>query len=334
MSQYTELKGAKVVFMGTPEFSIPTLRALHEHTDVIAVITQNDSRSGRGKALKPTPVKQAALEMGLQVHQFDKINSEEAKAFLCGLEIDFIVVVAYGQVLKKWLIDLPKYSILNVHASILPKLRGAAPIQRAILEDFKETGVTIMEIDEGLDTGDMLAKAYVQITDEMDFGDLHDAMKDLGTEALLNSMLELYKGIAIPIAQKSDDATYAAMIKKSEAKIDWSLPGRVIFNQVRGFSPYMGAFSNLSGKRVKIMKSRFYKESESGDFDGLEVEASAKSIFAKLQVAQISVVEKTRMFVKVTDGVLEILEIQPENSKRMSASEYLRGYQADTLLFE
>ena len=320
MSQYQELKNAKVVFMGTPEFSIPTLKALHKHTDVIAVITQNDSRSGRGKALKPTPVKQAASELGLKVYQFDKINSEEAKRFFNELEIDFIVVVAYGQILKKWLIDLPKYSILNVHASILPKLRGAAPIQRAILEDFKRTGVTIMEIDEGLDTGDMLAKAYVDITDDMDFGDLHDAMKNLGTEALLNSMLEIYKGIAIPIAQKSEDATYAEMIKKSEAKIDWNMPGRVIFNQVRGFSPYMGAYGNLSGRRVKILKSKFYKESLNGEFEGLETEALVKLNPSKLQIAQVSVIEKKRMFVKVSDGLLEILEIQPENSKCMSAS--------------
>lgn len=334
MNQFTPLKNAKVVFMGTPEFSIPTLKALHEHTEVIAVITQNDSRSGRGKALKPTPVKQAALELGLPVYQFEKINSEEAKAFLSALEIDFIVVVAYGQILKKWLIDLPKYSILNVHASILPKLRGAAPIQRAILEDFDQTGVTIMEIDEGLDTGDMLAKEYVQITDDMDFGDLHDALKDLGTRALLNSMLELYRGVAIPIAQKSEDATYAAMIKKSEAKIDWKLPGRMIFNQVRGFSPYMGAYSNLSGKRVKIMKAKFYKDLGGASFEGLEMEILSKRDFSKLQISQIAVVDKVRMFVKVIDGLLEILEIQPENSKRMSASEYLRGYQVDGLLFE
>lgn len=325
---WNELKDKNIVFMGTPEFSVPTLRALHEHANVIAVVTQMDSRSGRGKAYKPTAVKEAALEMGLEVYQFEKVNSQEAKDFLSSLKIDFIIVVAYGQILKKWLIDLPKYDILNVHASLLPKLRGAAPMQRAILEDFKETGVTIMRIDEGLDTGDMFAKVSIPIKDDMDFGALHDVMKDLGTDALLDTMAKIVDKTAIPTVQNSEESTYAAMIKKSEARVDWNESGRVIFNKIRGLSPFLGAYSMMGNKRFKFWKSRFLSSQNE----------AYQTIFGdeamNLENGDILIKHKSELFVKVGDGLLEILEIQPENSKKMSIGEFLRGYQVKNGKFE
>lgn len=323
------LRNKKIVFMGTPEFSIPTLKALHEYTDVIAVITQMDSRSGRGKAYKPTPVKEAALGLGLPVYQFEKVNSPEAKEFLNSLEIDFIVVVAYGQILKKWLIDLPKYAILNVHASLLPKLRGAAPIQRAILEDFKETGITIMKIDEGLDTGDMFSKVKVNIEDHMDFGMLHDILKSLGTDALLQTMSKIVEGEVIAVPQNSDEASYAAMIKKSEAKIDWNNSGRMIFNLIRGFSPYMGAFSTIDGKRFKIMKALYFSSSDVKNMKILN-----EKDLATFENGSIIIENKLHLYVKVRDGLLEILEIQPENAKKMHVDVFLRGYRVEGLRFE
>lgn len=314
--------------MGTPEFSVPTLMALHQYTNVIAVVTQTDSRSGRGKALKPTPVKEAALEMGLKVYQFEKVNSPEAKELLSSLQIDFIIVVAYGQILKKWLIDLPKYEILNVHASLLPKLRGAAPMQRAILEDLKETGVTIMRIDEGLDTGDMFAKVSTPIGEDMDFGALHDVMKDLGTSALLDTMAKIVDKSALATAQNSKESTYAAMIKKSESKVDWNDSGRLIFNKIRAFSPFLGAYSMIGNKRFKFWKSRFLplQSPEYRDYFGNESE--------NLENGKILVKNKAELFVKVADGALQILEIQPENSKKMSMNEFLRGYHVENSKFE
>lgn len=322
------LRDKNVVFMGTPEFSVPTLKALHEHSNVIAVITQMDSRSGRGKAYKPTPVKEAALEMGLPVHQFEKVNSPEGKEFLSSLEIDFIIVVAYGQILKKWLIDLPKYEILNVHASLLPKLRGAAPMQRAILEDFKETGITIMKIDEGLDTGDMFAKVSTPIKEDMDFGDLHDVMKNLGTDALLDTMVKIVDESAVAEVQNSEESTYAAMIKKSESKVDWNESGRFIFNKIRGLSPFLGAYSMIGNKRFKFWKSHFLS-SQSPEYKEYFADETAN-----LENGHILVKNKSELFVKVADGFLQILEIQPENSKKMSMNEFLRGYHVEDFKFE
>lgn len=298
----------KVVFMGTPEFSIPTLEALNENFEVISVITQPDRKKNRGKKVTFTPVKTAALEMGLHIECFENINSSEAKEYLKSLEIDFIIVVAYGQILKKWLIDLPKYSILNVHASLLPKYRGAAPIQRAIIEGEKVTGITIMEIDEGLDTGDMLGKVEIEIGN-MDYGQLHDALKNLGTDILIDSMHKIKSSIAIPIRQNPELSSYAAMIKKSETQIDWNENSNLIYNKIRGFSPNPAAFSYYGGKRIKIYKIKI-------------VDLNLED---KFESGQIVAINQDEVIVKTADGYIAILELQAENSKRMDISTYLRG---------
>lgn len=307
-------KNINIVFMGTPEFSIPTLEALHKNFNVISVVTQPDRKKGRGKKIRYTPVKNRALELGLNTTSFENINSDEAREYFKNLEIDFIVVVAFGQILKKWLIDMPKYSILNVHASLLPRFRGAAPMQRAIINGDEKTGITIMEIDEGLDTGDILGKVEIPIG-SMDFGELHDAMKDLGTELLIDSMNKIINELAIPIRQNPELATYAAMIKKSETEIDWNEKSLNLYNKIRGFSPIPAAYTYYNGKRIKIFKTKIVEDSSrvlNIDMD------STKS-------GEIVYVDKNSFIVRTSDYFLEIIELQAENGKRMDTSTYLRG---------
>lgn len=307
-----DLKKINIVFMGTPEFAVPSLEILNKNFNILAVITQEDKKSGRGKKVNMPPIKVKAIELGLPVYQFEKINSEAAKEFLNSLDIDFIVVVAYGQILKKWLIDLPKYNCLNVHASLLPELRGASPIQTALLQGLKKTGITIMQIDEGLDTGDMLNKAEIEIDDSMDFEDLHNKLKDLGNDILIKSIKDIVENKAEFVKQDSQKATYANLIKKEDLKIDFNNKKLDIFNKVRAFSPVPGSYCYFNSKRVKI-----FKTSISNNFNNQ---------IDNFKNGDIVFITDKSLFVKCSDGVIEIVEIQLENSKRMLISEFLKGH--------
>ena len=307
----------RVIFMGTPDFSVGTLRQLaaagHE---IVAVVTQPDKPKGRGKAMQPTPVKEAAMELGLPVLQPVRVREE---AFLDELEMlapEVIVVVAFGQIIPKRLLEMPVYGCINVHASLLPDYRGAAPIQRAVIDGKKESGVTIMRMDEGLDTGDMIAKVVVPLAEDETGGSLFDKLSDAGAKLLVATLPSIADGSAGYEKQPEISPTpYAAMISKKDGKIDWNKSGAELERLVRGMNPWPSAYTGWNGKLLKIWKASVVQE-ESGKAPGSVVRTSKEGIF-----------------VQTGEGMLCIRELQMEGKKRMEADAFLRGYQIeDTML--
>ena len=303
--------------MGTPDFSVGTLRQLaaagHE---IVAVVTQPDKPKGRGKAMQPTPVKEAAMELGLPVLQPVRVREE---AFLDELEMlapEVIVVVAFGQIIPKRLLEMPVYGCINVHASLLPDYRGAAPIQRAVIDGKKESGVTIMRMDEGLDTGDMIAKVVVPLAEDETGGSLFDKLSDAGAKLLVATLPSIADGSAGYEKQPEISPTpYAAMISKKDGKIDWNKSGAELERLVRGMNPWPSAYTGWNGKLLKIWKASVVQE-ESGKAPGSVVRTSKEGIF-----------------VQTGEGMLCIRELQMEGKKRMEADAFLRGYQIeDTML--
>ncbi len=249
--------GLKILFAGTPEFAATTLQALldSEHS-VCAAYTQPDRPAGRGRKLKASPVKALAEAHGIPVRQPASLRDSEVQRELAGFGADIMVVVAYGLILPKAVLETPPLGALNVHASLLPRWRGAAPIQRAILAGDHETGVTIMQMDEGLDTGDMLLKVRTPINAEDTAQTLHDRLARLGAEALLETLRRLQAGSLTPEPQDDSQATYAAKIDKAEARIDWQQPAAAIDRQVRAFNPWPVAFTRLDGDNLRIWQAR------------------------------------------------------------------------------
>jgi len=232
----------RTVFMGTPEFALDSLRGLMEaEVQLVGVYTQPDRPKGRGNKLTPSPVKQLALAQGIPVYQPLKLRDPQAVAELRALNPDLIVVVAYGQILPKAVLALPQYGCINVHASLLPKYRGAAPINKAIIDGEVETGVTTMLMDVGLDTGDMLIKRSLAIGPDETAGQLHDRLAPLGREALEETLRRLCSGTLVAAKQDDRQSCYAAMMKKDDGRVDWTLPARQIHNLVRGLDPWPGA---------------------------------------------------------------------------------------------
>jgi len=298
----------RIVFMGTPDFSVPTLEALvkggHE---VLAVVTQPDKPKGRGKSVLMTPVKEKALELGIPVYQPVKVREPEFMEVLKGLDAEAFVVVAFGQILPKEILEMPRYGCVNVHASLLPKYRGAAPIQQAVIDGEKESGVTIMQMDIGMDTGDMLSKVIVPIGSEMTMGELHDELKVKGAELLVRTLDELASGAAKPEKQNETEATYAKLLDRAMEKIDWNNPAAKIHDLVRGFNPAPGAFTRLpDGKNLKIWKT---------------VPAEGQTAPA----GTVTAVTKKGFIVACGSGALEVLEVQPESKKRMEAKVFCNG---------
>lgn len=297
------------VFMGTPEFAVPCLEAmLAQGHQVKAVVTQPDRPKGRGKQLAMSPVKEAALKSGIEVFQPENVKSPEFVEKLREMAPDVIVVVAFGQILSKDILDIPKYGCINVHASLLPKYRGAAPINWVIINGENETGITTMLMDEGLDTGDMLIKESIQIGENETASELHDRLSKLGAAVLSNTLAKLEEGALTREKQFDAESSYAPIMKKTLGEIDWSKSAREIFNLVRGTFPWPGAFTTLDGMVMKILKCRFESESQE--------EASAGEILD---------VSKTGIRVKAAVGILVIEEIQMPGKKKMSVEEYLRG---------
>lgn len=300
----------RIVFMGTPNFAVGSLQALCESGkhEILAVVTQPDRPKGRGNKLLQTPVKEYALEQGLTVYQPQKVKTPEFVELLHELQPELIVVAAFGQFLSKEILELPKYGCINVHASLLPKYRGAAPIQYAIIKGEKESGVTIMQMDIGMDTGAMLDKVVVPIAENTTMGELHDALREQGAALLLEVIDKIAAGTAVAEPQDDAQATYATLLDRSMEHIDWSKTAQEVHNLIRGFNPAPSTFTKLpNGKSLKIWGSKMTDKS-SAAAAGTVIETGKHSFF-----------------VACGEGVLEITEVQPESKKRMPAQVFLNG---------
>ena len=300
----------RIVFMGTPDFAVGSLQALCESGkhEILAVVTQPDRPKGRGNKLLQTPVKEYALAQGLTVYQPQKVKTPEFVELLHELQPELIVVAAFGQFLSKEILELPKYGCLNVHASLLPKYRGAAPIQYAIIKGEKESGVTIMQMDIGMDTGAMLDKVVVPIAENTTMGELHDALREKGAALLLQVIDKIAAGTAVAEPQDNEQATYATLLDRSMEHIDWSKTAQEVHNLIRGFNPAPSTFTKLpNGKSLKIWGSKMTDKSSA---------AAAGTVIAT---------GKHSFFVACGEGVLEITEVQPESKKRMPAQVFLNG---------
>ena len=303
----------KIAFMGTPEFAVTVLAGLlgSEH-EVGLVVTQPDKAKNRGKKIQYTPVKELALEHGITVLQPERVRgNEEFLEQLTEYAPDIIVVVAYGQIIPKEILELPKYGCVNVHASLLPRLRGAAPIQRAILEGDEETGVTIMQMAEGLDTGDMLTRDSVKIGN-MNYSELHDKLAEIGSGLLLRTLPLIESGEVEPEVQDDSKSSYAKMIFKQEGKIDFSKEPAEIERLIRGFDPWPGAFCDYEGLVLKLWK--------------------AEPLAGDTQAAPGTILEASPAGIKIAcgKGSLLVTEIQVPGKKRMAISEYLKGNKIET----
>lgn len=313
----------RVVFMGTPDFAVPCLQALiDDKYDVCGVITQPDKPKGRGYQLTPPPVKQLALEYGIPVYQPTKMRDGSVLDLLKQLRPDIIVVTAYGRILPKEILDYPKYGCVNVHASLLPKLRGAAPIQWAILNGEAKTGVTLMQMDVGLDTGDMLYTKTTDIDENETAGQLFDRLAQLGAQTLSEGLPLLIEGKLTPIKQQEELSSYAPMLDKSLCAIDWTKPALAIHNQIRGLSPWPVAVCKLNGKNVKVHSSRLV---DNAAVSGIIKQAD----LTKLNSGQAAYTSG-RLIVKCGDGnLLEITELQIEGKKRMPTQSFLAGHKLE-----
>ncbi len=245
----------RVVFMGTPDFAAAALKTVADIHDVVAVYSQPPRPAGRGYKLKPSAVHALADQLGIPVHCPTSLKGAEEQAAFAALNADIAVVAAYGLLLPKAVLDAPRLGCINIHGSLLPRWRGAAPIQRAIMAQDAETGITIMQMDEGLDTGDMLLKAPVPITATTTTADLHDALMELGARLVIDALAMLANGTATPEPQPNDGVTYAQKIDKAEARIDWSKPATEVSAHIRGLSPFPGAWCEYAGKRLKVLNA-------------------------------------------------------------------------------
>lgn len=315
-----------ILFMGTPDFARESLKNLIEaNYNVIGVVTNPDKPKGRGMKMVYSPVKEYAIEKNLKVYQPEKVrNNTEFINEIKNLNPDVICVVAYGKILPKEILDIPKYGCINVHASILPKYRGAAPIQWAVLNGDEETGVTTMYMDVGMDTGDIIEVEKTKIGKEETTGELWDRLSKMGGKLLVETLKKIEEGMATRTKQ-SDDFTMAPMLNKEMAKINWEeKTAEEIHNLVRGLNPIMGAYTFLNGKKIKLWKVKVRTEEELVTlFPELE-----EYLFKLKDVTEGTILfanDKKGLFVKAKDGIIEAIEIQGENAKRMPIGDFLRG---------
>lgn len=299
--------------MGTPEFALPSLEMLvNEGYDVAAVVTQPDKPAKRGKKITPPPVKEYAISKDLKVLQPEKIKTPEFLKTLEGIKPDLLITAAYGKILSKEILELPLLGCINVHASLLPKYRGAAPIHWCIIKGEKVTGVTTMYTNEGLDTGDILLKSEVSITDDMTVGELHDKLSVLGAEVLKETLRKLEKNVLERIPQDDSEATYAPIITKDIGEIDWSKTPREVHNLVRGTNPWPGAFTHYKGNVMKIWKSEVVDEAPHD-----------------LKPGTILRVNKEGILVACSKGKINIKEVQFASCRRMCVGDYICGNKID-----
>lgn len=306
-----------ILFMGTPDFAKESLEAIYKAGhQIIGVVTNPDKPQGRGMKLVASPVKEFALEKNIPIYQPTKLrNNQEIIEEIKNLNPDVICVVAYGKILPKEILDIPRLGCINVHGSLLPKYRGAAPIQWAILNGDKKTGITTMYMDVGMDTGDMILKEEVEIGDDETTGELWNKLSKIGGDLLVKTLEKIENGIA-PREKQGDNFTLAPMLDKEMAKIDWdNKSAREIKNLVRGLNPIMGAYTFLNGKKIKFWKVDIATDI---DFDENNINNFTNGTV-------IISNQRDGLFIKTKDGILKVLEIQGENAKRMNIGDFLRG---------
>lgn len=295
--------------MGTSPFAVPSLKILlAKGENIVGVFTQPDKPQGRGLKIKISPIKGVALENHLPLFQQEKINRDESVEIIKSLSPDLIVVAAFGQIISQRILDIPRFGSINVHASLLPRYRGAAPINRVILQGEKETGVTTILMDEGLDTGNILLQKKLEIFPEENAGELHDRLAFLGAAVLRETVERLKKGGLTSSKQDESEASYAPALEKEEGVIDWEKPAEKIYNHIRGMNPWPGAFTYLEGKILKVFHAKHVIQGSSHE-PGKVVKASDEGIL-----------------VATAEGHILLTEIQLENHKRMSSALFLRGH--------
>lgn len=303
----------KVVYMGTPDFAVGALEALIEAGhQVTAVVTQPDKPKGRGKEVQMSPVKACALKYNIPLLQPVKIKEAEAVETLRTYQADIFVVAAFGQILSEEILAMPKYGCVNIHASLLPKYRGAGPIQWAIINGEKITGVTIMRMDKGLDTGDMLFQKEVAIAPDETADTLHDKLAEAGAHLIVEALAKIEAGDVTPVKQKDEEYCYAKMLTKAMGRIDWQMDAKKLDCLIRGLISWPGASTVFRGKSLKIWKEEVVSEQ-----DGFN---------AMAQPGTVVRVEKDAFYVQTGKGILKILEVQPEGKKRMAVKDFLLGY--------
>lgn len=297
----------RIVFMGTPEFAVPCLSALIEKHDVLAVFTQPDKPKGRKQILTPPPVKEEALKHNIPVYQPKTLKDGEAFKLLSEIKPDVIIVVAYGKILPKEILELPRYGCINVHASLLPKYRGAAPIQWSIIDGEKETGVTAMQMDIGLDTGDMIKSASLTIGENETADELHDRLSALGAKLIIETLESVEDGTATLTKQDDSLSNYASMLSKDISPIDFTQSAQAVHNKVRGLNSWPSATAIMDGKRIKIHKTKLADAcGQAGEIVSLEP-----------------------FIVACGSDAIEILELQPEGKKKMNVADFLRGHKTE-----
>jgi len=303
-------KKAGIIFMGTPQFAVPALKALHKNDQGIAlVVTQPDRPKGRGRKLTPSPVKETAINLGYSVIQPSSVRTAEFSNCIEKHTPDFIVVVAFGHIIPKNILTIPEIATINIHASLLPKYRGPAPIHWAIINEEKETGVTTMLMDEGLDTGDILLSSKLEIASDDTSDTLHDRLADLGADLLIQTLNAFQTGDINPISQDHSQATYAPILKKNDGRMNWERPAKALEAFIRGMTPWPGAFTFHEKKRLKVFK--------------------AKTIVMDTDASPGTVVKgfPDELWISTGKGVLSIMELQGESGKRLLIKDFLRGYQ-------
>ena len=300
----------KIIFMGTPDFAVPSLKKLAKdpEIDIAAVVTQPDREKGRGQKVRFSAVKKTALDLELSVLQSDNVNKKEFLQKLKELQVDFIVVVAFGQKLSEELLDLPEEACINLHASLLPEYRGSSPIHRAIIDGKKITGNTTMHMAPGWDDGDIIYQQEIKIKRDDTVGDLHDRLAEKGSKLLVKTLKDIKKRAAPRISQDDEKATFAYKIDKSLGEIDWSNSAEDIYNLVRGVNPWPGAYTHLNGNRIKIWKVEISNH-KSDKETGIVLKA-----------------DNNEILVQSGDGVIAIKKLQPAGAKKLSASDFLNGY--------
>ena len=306
----------KLVFAGSPAFAVPTLERLAAEHDIRSVVTQPDRPVGRKQQLQPPPVKEAALRLNLPVFQPERIKSDESRTFLEGVKPDAIVVVGYGQILPPWLLDLPRFGCVNLHGSLLPAYRGAAPIQWAVANGETTTGLTTMLMDPGLDTGPILLQWSTPIGPEETAVELAERMSTKGADLVAETLERLQAGTVTPQPQDNSRATRAPLLKKEHGEIDWTLPAQQIANRVRGLLPWPGCYAGFRGKKLQIWRAR--RAHPSRDREGAEAGFAHGQLFLHGDELLVACGQST---------FLQLLELQLEGRRRMTAAEFLRGAQ-------
>ena len=298
----------KIVFMGTPEFAVPTLEALIEKHDVAAVVTQPDKPKGRGKKMIFSAVKEKAVENNIKVYQPTKVRNGEFVEILKEYEPDVIVVVAFGQILSEDILNIPKYGCINVHGSILPKYRGAAPIQWSIINGEEFGGVTTMYMAKGLDSGDMILKAEEKIKDDDTYGTLYDGLSYIGADLLIKTLDLIERGEVVRVPQNDDDATLAPMITRDMEHIDWNNTSENVVNLIKGLNPQPVSYTMYNDEKLKI----WFAEVEKTEYSG--------------EIGEIVDVRKKDFVVKTKKGAVAVKEVQAQGGKKMTADAYMRGH--------